>query len=241
MEAGSSRILLRSKFTALNEDFKSDIVRNQTKQSADCPSAAAAAAALQGIRKTKLGLREFIKLGEFVQQIDTDNKLAVSIPHFLVPQPCPHAETPHQLPEACLADAQNRWGCRIWVSYQVLPCMHFHLMVLPGKLAVVTCLPAQCAPMLLASCKHPAVKSPTLLHSTYMCHDLLRCAAPPIDSYHTQLNVVQFSVAGLGMLSGSLTVKASYEVASDERVDIKFIESTLVGDPSGHSTGCVVP
>jgi hypothetical protein len=39
----------------------------------------AAAAALQGIRKTKLGLREFIKLGEFVQQIDTDNKLAVSI------------------------------------------------------------------------------------------------------------------------------------------------------------------
>jgi hypothetical protein len=32
----------------------------------------------QGIRKTKLGLREFIKLGEFVQQIDTDNKLAVS-------------------------------------------------------------------------------------------------------------------------------------------------------------------
>jgi hypothetical protein len=42
--------------------------------------------------------------------------------------------------------------------------------------------------------------------------------------------VVQFSVAGLGMLSGSLTVKASYEVASDERVDIKFIESTLVGE-----------
>jgi hypothetical protein len=32
---------------------------------------------LQGIKKTKLGLREFIRLGEFVQQIDTDNKLAV--------------------------------------------------------------------------------------------------------------------------------------------------------------------
>jgi hypothetical protein len=46
----------------------------------------------------------------------------------------------------------------------------------------------------------------------------------------SQLNVVQFSVAGLGMLSGSLTVKASYEVASDQRVDIKFIESTLVRD-----------
>ena len=44
--------------------------------------------------------------------------------------------------------------------------------------------------------------------------------------------MVQFSVAGLGMLSGSLTVKASYEVASDERVDIKFIESTLVRDGS---------
>lgn len=40
--------------------------------------AAAAAGAAQGIRKTKLGLREFIKLGDFVQQIDTDNKLAVS-------------------------------------------------------------------------------------------------------------------------------------------------------------------
>ncbi|WIA18878.1 hypothetical protein OEZ85_003551 [Tetradesmus obliquus] len=73
---------------------------------------------ITGIKKTKLGLREFIRLGEFVQQIDTDNKLA--------------------------------------------------------------------------------------------------------------LNVVQFSVAGLGMLSGSLTVKASYEVASDDRVSIKFIESTLV-------------
>eukprot|EP00882_Tetradesmus_deserticola_P009697 GHRQ01010239.1.p1 GENE.GHRQ01010239.1~~GHRQ01010239.1.p1 ORF type:complete len:243 (+),score=140.18 GHRQ01010239.1:95-730(+) len=73
---------------------------------------------ITGIRKTKLGLREFIKLGDFVQEIDTDNKLA--------------------------------------------------------------------------------------------------------------LNVVQFSVAGLGMLTGSLTVKASYEVASDERVAIKFVESTLV-------------
>jgi hypothetical protein len=50
-----------------------------------------------------------------------------------------------------------------------------------------------------------------------------------------QLNVVQFSVAGLGMLSGSLTVKASYKVASDERVDIKFIESTLV---CGHWRSC---
>lgn len=43
-----------------------------------------------------------------------------------------------------------------------------------------------------------------------------------------QLNVVEFSVAGLGMLSGSLTVKASYEPASDSRVNIKFVESTLV-------------
>lgn len=43
-----------------------------------------------------------------------------------------------------------------------------------------------------------------------------------------QLNVVSFSVAGLGMLSGSLSVKASYEPATDTRVDIKFIESTLV-------------
>lgn len=32
---------------------------------------------LQGIKKTKLGLREFVRLGEFVQQIDTDQQLAV--------------------------------------------------------------------------------------------------------------------------------------------------------------------
>eukprot|EP00878_Enallax_costatus_P025694 GHUV01027513.1.p1 GENE.GHUV01027513.1~~GHUV01027513.1.p1 ORF type:complete len:236 (+),score=66.50 GHUV01027513.1:274-981(+) len=44
------------------------------------------------------------------------------------------------------------------------------------------------------------------------------------------LNVVQFNVAGLGALSGCFTVKASYEPVSDSRVDIKFIESTLVPD-----------
>lgn len=33
---------------------------------------------LQGVKKTKLGLREFIKLGDFIQQIDVQNSVAVS-------------------------------------------------------------------------------------------------------------------------------------------------------------------
>ncbi len=32
----------------------------------------------QGVKRTKLGLREFIKLGDFTQIIDTDRKEAVS-------------------------------------------------------------------------------------------------------------------------------------------------------------------
>lgn len=43
-----------------------------------------------------------------------------------------------------------------------------------------------------------------------------------------QLNVVYFRVAGLGLFNGSLSIKASYEVESEQRVSIKFIESTLV-------------
>jgi hypothetical protein len=39
---------------------------------------------------------------------------------------------------------------------------------------------------------------------------------------------------------GSLTVKASYEVASDERVDIKFIESTLVGETVSAQLRCLM-
>ena len=35
-------------------------------------------AALQGLKKTKLGLREFVRLGAFVQKIDTEQHLAVS-------------------------------------------------------------------------------------------------------------------------------------------------------------------
>eukprot|EP00882_Tetradesmus_deserticola_P026128 GHRQ01028767.1.p1 GENE.GHRQ01028767.1~~GHRQ01028767.1.p1 ORF type:complete len:146 (+),score=13.17 GHRQ01028767.1:185-622(+) len=69
------------------------------------------------------------------------------------------------------------------------------------------------------------------LHDCHFCH-LRQLPLPrparPLCCVVRQLNVVQFSVAGLGMLTGSLTVKASYEVASDERVAIKFIESTLV-------------
>lgn len=45
--------------------------------------------------------------------------------------------------------------------------------------------------------------------------------------------MVYFKVAGLGLLSGNLSIKASYAVESEQRVSIKFIESTLV------STACV--
>ena len=42
-----------------------------------------------------------------------------------------------------------------------------------------------------------------------------------------QVNTVEFSVSGLGMLRGSLTIKAAYTRASPTRVDIDFLESTL--------------
>jgi hypothetical protein len=32
----------------------------------------------QGVKRTKLGLREFVRLGDFIQTIDTENSLAVS-------------------------------------------------------------------------------------------------------------------------------------------------------------------
>jgi hypothetical protein len=34
---------------------------------------------LQGVRKTKLGLREFVKLGDFQQVIDTQQQHAVGV------------------------------------------------------------------------------------------------------------------------------------------------------------------
>lgn len=40
--------------------------------------------------------------------------------------------------------------------------------------------------------------------------------------------MVYFKVAGLGLLSGNLSIKANYAVESEQRVSIKFIESTLV-------------
>ncbi|KAG0570470.1 hypothetical protein M758_6G158400 [Ceratodon purpureus] len=42
------------------------------------------------------------------------------------------------------------------------------------------------------------------------------------------VNKVTFSVAGLGMLSGSFTIEASYNIVSPTRVNIKFENSTLV-------------
>ena len=42
------------------------------------------------------------------------------------------------------------------------------------------------------------------------------------------VNRVAFSVAGLGMLRGALTIEASYSVVSPTRVDIKFESASLV-------------
>ncbi len=46
---------------------------------------------VQGSKKTKLGLREFVKLGDFIQSIDTVNSLAVSYNRVWVwQQACRH-------------------------------------------------------------------------------------------------------------------------------------------------------
>lgn len=44
------------------------------------------------------------------------------------------------------------------------------------------------------------------------------------------VNNVAFNVVGLGSLEGMLSIKASFEVVSPTRVDIKYQESTLVPD-----------
>ncbi|CAI5482523.1 unnamed protein product [Closterium sp. Yama58-4] len=43
-------------------------------------------------------------------------------------------------------------------------------------------------------------------------------------------NVVEFAVRGLGLLSGKLTIEATYTIASPTRVDIKFESSSIVPD-----------
>ncbi len=45
-----------------------------------------------------------------------------------------------------------------------------------------------------------------------------------------QVNVVDFSVAGLSMVKGALTITAAYTPSSPQRVDITFKEATLVGE-----------
>ena len=43
-----------------------------------------------------------------------------------------------------------------------------------------------------------------------------------------QVNKVSFSVSGLGLIRGSLTISASYRQAGPQRVDITFLEAALV-------------
>jgi hypothetical protein len=129
---------------------------------------------LQGVKKTKLGLREFVKLGDFQQIIDTQQQQAVSATHANV-----------------LCQYHNTHLTRQQQAY-----LH--------QLSQPVCAVCNCA-------------------LTCMCTAAVYCCCVLL-----QLNVVYFKVAGLGLMTGNLSIKASYAVESEQRVSIKFIESTLV-------------
>ena len=98
---------------------------------------------IQGVKRTKLGLREFVRLGDFIQSIDTTKSLAVR--RF------------SQMP------GRNGLG----------NCLYEPSMVISGNIHEV--------------------------HS--------HAVMPPIN----QVNKVGFSVTGLGLIKGSLTITASYK------------------------------
>lgn len=50
------------------------------------------------------------------------------------------------------------------------------------------------------------------------------------EETHRAANLVDFSVRGLGLLTGRLTIEATYTVVSNTRVDIKFESSSIVPD-----------
>ncbi len=49
-----------------------------------------------------------------------------------------------------------------------------------------------------------------------------------------QVNKVDFSVSGLGLIKGSLTIAASYSKASKRRVNIEFKSAALVSQRLDH-------
>lgn len=50
--------------------------------------------------------------------------------------------------------------------------------------------------------------------------------------YDVQINKVNFSAAGFDALMGSLTISATYEAVSPNRVSIKYEQSTMVSAQS---------
>lgn len=72
---------------------------------------------------------------------------------------------------------------------------------------------------------------------------LCKRGTPPLNlsphllpfSCSAQSNSVEFSVAGLSMVRGGLTIRATFSPASPQRVDIQFQEATLV---SGAGATC---
>lgn len=50
----------------------------------------------------------------------------------------------------------------------------------------------------------------------------------PYTCRSTQVNTISFGVTGLTAFKGALTIRASFEVASDSRVNINYLSSSLV-------------
>jgi hypothetical protein len=131
------------------------------------------------VKKTKLGLREFIKLGAFQQTINTRSNTAV-------------------------------------------------------RAALVV----SCGRALQHTLRHGpslGVAAMRARFTRYVC--VCRRRRRRRRRRHClQLNVVHFRVAGFGLFSGTLTIKASYAVESARRVAIRFVESSLV-----RARACVWP
>ncbi|CAI6000488.1 unnamed protein product [Closterium sp. NIES-64] len=164
--------------------------------------------AILGSKRTKLGLRDFISLGDFLQIVDKDTRRAANMVEFAVRG----------------------------------------LGLLSGKLTIE----AMCFVF-------PSPLPPCIV----VTHGFGRAAGLEKAFSKRAANVVEFSVRGLGLLSGKLTIEATYTVASPtsslppvicpshpsqnpappeypfsllsllQRVDIKFESSSIVPDQVG--------
>jgi hypothetical protein len=167
----------------------------------------------QGARKTKLGLREFVQLGDFTQRINTATSTAVRGLRRL------HLRLPQHL----------RRGGGAVAAAAAAACDASSAARLRGS----------CLPCPACSQRSAALRT----GSGGWCAGAHGMATRDPIPRRLQENVVDFSVVGLGTLSGSLTVKAAYTPQTDSRVGIQFLESTLVRGagcaPRSHLTASV--